>query len=121
MLVNPAPFYDRLEIVIRPVANGWLVVLPALPEPRKPTMNEIFNEHPDKYIEMMASVGKKMRAEMHEDPLLAELLEKNTDTPEDLIKNAPLIQPRYSDLKDKNVWIFKEYSEVLEFLKERVS
>ncbi len=101
--------FTHNQITITQVNNGWMVVLPII--------GGHFGSPSFMYETDEASLRRSariMRDEMHGDPVLRDIQDQDMDIP------TPK-QPKLSDIKDKNISIFKTFEEVLEFLKSQVN
>lgn len=91
------------QIVLEPVANGWLVILPVKYEMRDP------NQH---MIDGVISAVKEMRN--GKDDLLKEIKEQNENLP--FPSDSDTIEIKKTD----NIFIFRKFEDVLGFLKYKI-
>lgn len=82
------------DIIITPVANGFVVCLPRIEE--------------NPYAQIMP-VFKDMQKSMEKDPLLSELQEQNISP----------AQEENQILKDQNQFVFTRFKDVIIFLSEK--
>lgn len=93
-------------IQIEPVANGWIVTIPC---------TDCLTQMPDMHS-MVRENARVFREELNKDEVLAKIQHENQEPDE----NTQPKKLQISDLKNKHVHIFKTFSEVLKFLKEKV-
>lgn len=93
--------YEPSQIIISSVANGWLV--------RLPQTNFTPLIDPDEAIRHQARI---MKEEMLGDDVLSKLKNSNN-----ILNDAPQHQPSFRLAKDNELHVFKEFTEVLGFLK----
>lgn len=98
--------FERNGIILNQVSNGWVVILPMMP----PSFDTQFGLVKPQFREL----GKLIRGEEEEDPVLAKIYEENDKKPEP--QSDKLNVP-----KDENTFIFATFPEVLEFLKNKIN
>lgn len=107
---HPLHHHGSTEIVIRQIANGWMVILPHIHQlPEQPDVEELMR--------------KQFRIAKEEfgggDDVLDKIRKENQEQPQP--KKAELRPaPKIIDLKDENVYCFKTFPELLEFLAEKI-
>lgn len=101
------------EIVIRQVANSWLVILPYI--------HPMHNAMPTLDIDELLKRGMDLAHERMEgeDEVLKRIRMENEPQPKHKAPCFPA-PPKISDLKDENTFAFKTFPEVLEFLAEKI-
>lgn len=95
-------------ITIQQVANAWLVILPNLQhiQPAYPSFD---------MDEMLKRGIDLVQEKLHGDDILAKIKAENEP-----VKKVKAPPPKISDLKDENIFSFKTFPEVLEFLAEKI-
>jgi hypothetical protein len=91
---------NQLEIIITPVANGWVVQLP----PKREDPNDILGKQ--------MAMGAKMVKDLSKDPMLAAIeTEANAQQPQD--EEQPIE-------KDARTFVFPKFGDVLNFLRYKI-
>lgn len=91
------------QIIIQPVANGWVVTVPyEVPSPA------------DQQISMFGQMVGEIQKTQQRDPVLQQIMQENTE-------DAAKPQGKISFKPIPNVFIFLEFEEVLLFLSKKIN